>query len=217
MVCIGKVKFMIINRKVQRKFIYFKGRLYLWLERQINDLKSCREFSAIIPSTSRIYPQGSIENTSGNPSNVSLGNFTNVLGRLLTLSSGKIQIGDWCYVGYLSEIWSSESVTIGNRVLISHSVNIQDNTSHSLDPVERHAHYRKIMTTGHPSEPEDLPGIRSAPIVIEDDVWINFGVTILKGVRIGAGSVIAAGSIVTKDVPPHVFYRNEVTPIISAF
>ena len=33
------------------------------------------------------------------------------------------------------------------------------------------------------------------PIVIEDDVWISFGVTVLKGVRIGAKSVISAGSI----------------------
>lgn len=43
----------------------------------------------------------------------------------------------------------------------------------------------------------------SKPIYIEDDVWIATRVTILKGVRIGKGSVIAAGSIVTKDVPPY--------------
>jgi acetyltransferase-like isoleucine patch superfamily enzyme len=43
----------------------------------------------------------------------------------------------------------------------------------------------------------------SSPIYIEDDVWIATRVTILKGVRIGKGSVIAAGAIVTKDVPPY--------------
>ena len=52
-------------------------------------------------------------------------------------------------------------------------------------------------------------------IVIEDDVWISFGVTILKGVRIGCGSIIAAGSLVTDDVPPGMIYRCKVEPIIS--
>jgi len=39
-------------------------------------------------------------------------------------------------------------------------------------------------------------------IRIEDDVWIGFNCTILKGVTIGARSVIAAGSTVTKQIPP---------------
>ena len=49
--------------------------------------------------------------------------------------------------------------------------------------------------------------IRSQPlqtkggIVIEDDVWLGFGVIVLDGVRIGKGAVIGAGSVVTKDIP----------------
>ena len=81
---------------------------------------------------------------------------------------------------------------------------------------ERHSHFRHIMESGHPRLAKDLPGVSSAPVVIEDDVWISFGAIILKGVRIGAGSVIAAGSIVTEDVPPNVFYRCEVTPRTTA-
>ena len=38
-------------------------------------------------------------------------------------------------------------------------------------------------------------------IVIEDDVWIGPNATILKGVRIGAGSFIEPGALVTRDVP----------------
>lgn len=38
-------------------------------------------------------------------------------------------------------------------------------------------------------------------IIIEDDVWLGFGVIVLSGVRIGKGAVIGAGSVVTKDVP----------------
>lgn len=41
------------------------------------------------------------------------------------------------------------------------------------------------------------------PVIIEDDVWIATRSTILKGVRIGKGSVIAAGAVVTRDIPPY--------------
>lgn len=42
-----------------------------------------------------------------------------------------------------------------------------------------------------------------ADVVIEDDVWIGAGTIILKGVKIGRGSVIGAGSVVTKDTQPY--------------
>lgn len=39
------------------------------------------------------------------------------------------------------------------------------------------------------------------PIVIEDNVWLGAGVTVLKGVRIGRNSIIGMNSTVTKDIP----------------
>lgn len=42
--------------------------------------------------------------------------------------------------------------------------------------------------------------------VIEDDVWIGYGSTILTGVRIGKGSIIGARSVVAKDIPPFSVY-----------
>lgn len=44
-------------------------------------------------------------------------------------------------------------------------------------------------------------GTKSAPVVIEDDVWVGAHCIILKGVTIGARSVIGAGSVVTKSIP----------------
>lgn len=41
----------------------------------------------------------------------------------------------------------------------------------------------------------------NGPIIIEDDVWLGYGVIVLSGVRIGRGAIIGAGSVVTKDVP----------------
>ena len=45
-------------------------------------------------------------------------------------------------------------------------------------------------------------------VVIEDDCWIGSNATILKGVRIGRGSVIGAGAIVSKDIPPYSIYTG---------
>ena len=47
------------------------------------------------------------------------------------------------------------------------------------------------------------PQIKSKPVLIEDDVWIGFNATILKGVRIGEGAIINPGAVVVDDVPPH--------------
>src|SRR3954468_1786108 len=44
----------------------------------------------------------------------------------------------------------------------------------------------------------------SAPITIEDDVWLGGGVIVLPGVTIGAGSVVGAGAVVTRHVPAGV-------------
>lgn len=38
-------------------------------------------------------------------------------------------------------------------------------------------------------------------IVIEDDVWLSYGVVVLDGVTIGKGAVIAASAVVSKSIP----------------
>lgn len=43
--------------------------------------------------------------------------------------------------------------------------------------------------------------ISKGGIVIEDDVWLSYGVVVLDGVTIGKGAVIGAGAVVSRDVP----------------
>ena len=61
-----------------------------------------------------------------------------------------------------------------------------------------------ILTLKHNYMQRDIPikkqGFKNSKIIIEDDVWIGYGVIILPGVRLGRGSIIAAGSVVTKNV-----------------
>ncbi|SDS84115.1 acyltransferase [Winogradskyella sediminis] len=53
------------------------------------------------------------------------------------------------------------------------------------------------------------------PIIVEDEVWIGCGATILQGVVIGKGAVIAAGSVVNKNVPPKSLYGGVPAKLIK--
>ena len=111
---------------------------------------------------------------------------------------GRINIGKWCYVGPDTRIWSAAHISIGDRVLISHGVNIFDSLTHPISPKLRHAQFREIAIKGHPKSID----LSEAPVVIEDDAWIGAGAMVLRGVRIGARSIVGAGSVVTRDIPP---------------
>lgn len=102
------------------------------------------------------------------------------------LDNTKLTIGDRSGISN-STIYVTESITIGNDVNIGVDTCIWDGDGHSLKYNERI------------QRPET--GMRSAPVVIKDGVFIGGNCMILKGVTIGERSVIAAGSVVTKDVP----------------
>jgi acetyltransferase-like isoleucine patch superfamily enzyme len=158
---------------------------------------------------SRLIDGGSVVNIRGVRSAIKVGAGSVIAGHLLTFAhGGRIAIGSWCYVGANSRIWSAASIDIGDRVLISHNVNIHDCDSHPREPSLRHRQFVSIATSGHP---RDLEGVAAAAVRIEDDAWIGFNVTILKGVTVGSRSIIAAGSIVTSDVPPDSIFIGGAT------
>lgn len=100
-------------------------------------------------------------------------------------SDAKISIGN--NVGMSStRMWISKGLTIGDNVKIGACVLLIDTDSHPID-------YKLRRTSNE--------GVKSAPIVIEDDVWIGAHSIVLKGVTIGARSIIGAGSVVTKSIP----------------
>jgi maltose O-acetyltransferase len=90
-----------------------------------------------------------------------------------------------------------------------------DTDSHPIDPHERNQHFLHVMRKGHPADSANMKNVASEPVIIGDDCWISFGVTILKGVSIGPRSVIGAGAIVTSDVPQDSLYFNRVRPVIT--
>ncbi len=170
--------------------------------------------SAMVDPGARFAPGADVVNILGDRAAIRIGHGTVLAGQLLTFGhGGRIEIGDWCFVGPGSRIWSAASIRIGDRVLISHNVNIHDSDSHPMDAAERHAQFVEIVRRGHPRA---MPAIRSAPVVIGDDAWLGFNSVVLKGVTIGTGAVVAAGAVVTRDVPPwSVVAGNPATVVRS--
>ena len=163
------------------------------------------------PSSVKFMPESRVVNLRNNRVLINIGANTVVRGELLTyMHGGSIDIGDYCYIGEDSRIWSANRIYIGNRVLIAHNVNIHDANDHPINPIERHEHYKKIITTGHPKQ----VNMKSAEINIEDDVWIGFNSIILKGVTIGRGSIIAAGTVVDRDIEPFTIVAGNPARII---
>src|SRR6202453_2684566 len=74
-----------------------------------------------------------------------------------------------------------------------------------------------IITTGHPLEPSQRRAATiGKPIVIERNVWIAAGATIIGGVTVGENSVVAAGSVVTKDVPRNTLVGGNPARVIRS-
>lgn len=120
-------------------------------------------------------------------------------GIISTRKSGAIiEIGN-CVGITGGTICAENKIQIGNHVLIGANCLIADTDFH---PIESEAR-KHCINAGE-----------SAPIAIEDDVFIGANCIILKGVRIGKGACVGAGSVVTKDIPPSVLCAGNPAKII---
>ena len=132
-------------------------------------------------------------------------------GDLLTFAhGGRIAVGEWCYIGEGSRVWSAGQINIGDRVMISHNVNIFDSLTHPVDHILRHRHFRAIATTGHPRQID----LGERPVRIEDDAWIAAGAVVLRGVTVGKAAIVGAGAVVTHDVPPFAIVAGNPARVI---
>lgn len=153
----------------------------------------------------KLSPTARIRNIRGLTSAIKVGAHSFIAGELLTFAhGGQIEIGQWCFIGEGARLWSASGIRVGDRVLISHNVNIFDSLTHPLDARQRHQQFRAIMLQGHPREID----LGERPVEIGDDVWIGANSCILRGVSIGAGSVVGAASLVAHDIPTGCIYAG---------
>jgi acetyltransferase-like isoleucine patch superfamily enzyme len=97
-----------------------------------------------------------------------------------------------------------EEIRVGRNVFINQNCTFYDlGGLHIADDVMIGPNV-SIITSGHPLDPSLRRSVTIGKrIVIERNVWIAAGATIIGGVTVGENSVVAAGSVVTKDVPPN--------------
>jgi acetyltransferase-like isoleucine patch superfamily enzyme len=166
---------------------------------------------ADIDPTAVIHPTASLQTQGHSRDALRVGAHSHVRGELLLFGhGGRITLGEYCYVGEQTRIWSAKEIRIGNRVLISHLCTIMDNLTHPLNPTQRHQQFRDMITTGHPRELD----LDEQAVIIEDDALISCHCVVLRGVRIGRGAVIGAGSVVTRDIPPMVIAAGNPAKVI---
>jgi acetyltransferase-like isoleucine patch superfamily enzyme len=152
----------------------------------------------VLHAGARLHSTARVVNIQGRADLIEVGASSIVRGELLVFAhGGSIGIGQSCYVGEGTRIWSASSIRIGSRVMISHGVNIFDNLTHPLDAHQRARHFDQISTTGHPGAID----LGERPVTIEDDAWIAACAIVLRGVTIGRGAIVGAGAVVTHDVP----------------
>jgi acetyltransferase-like isoleucine patch superfamily enzyme len=112
-----------------------------------------------------------------------------------TAGGRRIRVGHKVFINQCCTIYDMGGVDIGDLVMIGPNVS--------------------IITVGHAMEPSQRRKfIEAKPIVIQSNVWIATGATILGGVTVGENSVVGAGAVVTKDVPPGTFVAGVPARVI---
>jgi acetyltransferase-like isoleucine patch superfamily enzyme len=93
------------------------------------------------------------------------------------------------------------SISIGDRCMLGANCSVYSSDYHPLHPADRHDRRASAVQT--------------APVTLENDVWIGANALILKGVTVGASSIVGAGSVVTKSVPPGVIVAGNPARIVK--
>jgi acetyltransferase-like isoleucine patch superfamily enzyme len=105
------------------------------------------------------------------------------------------------YIGHNSYINTRTGLKIGRNTTMGHSVTIMDYDGHP------------ILFPGQSGNADSYGG-KSDPIIIGSNVWIGACSTILKGVKIGNGSIIGSKACVVKDVPPNCIVAGNPAKVI---
>ena len=103
-----------------------------------------------------------------------------------------IVIGEYCYINSGCVFYSGHGITIGNNVLIGPNCNLVPSNHNYLEKDVI------IRLQGH------MPS--KGGVVIEDDVWLGAGVTLLDGAHIRRGCIIAANSLVIGETEEYAIY-----------
>lgn len=132
----------------------------------------------------------------------------------------KLKKGINVYISPSVEIYSPQNMTIGDNVHIQFDCKFFAEGGVSVGEGCVFAHEVQILTRNHNYDSEDLEMIPydsryiNKPVTIGEYCWVGARVIILPGVTIGKGVVIGAGSVVTKDIPDYAIVGGDPAKII---
>lgn len=134
--------------------------------------------------------------------NVRISGISTLCGRNSAGSRAELVIGDNVDIGWQNSISVGTRVVLGDHVRLAGRVFLAGFPGHPLD-----ANKRRL---GLPEE-----DWQAKDIILENDVWVGTGATVLAGVSVGQGSIIAAGSVVTKSVPSGVVVAGNPAVVVK--
>ena len=112
-----------------------------------------------------------------------------------------LAVGDNVDISWQTTIAVGSVVMIGDNVRIAGRCFLAGYPGHPLDPVAR--------AQGLPETDDQVDDI-----ILEKDVWLATGVSVMAGVTIGQATIVAAGSVVTHDLPPGVLAAGVPAKVI---
>lgn len=134
-------------------------------------------------------------------------------------NEGGVVIGSKSFINSDTRLISRSSIVIGSNVTIAWGCTIYDHNSHSLSYLDRRKDLEQQLSSykasGSLTDNKDWGTVVSSAIEIQDDAWIGFGSTILKGVTVGKGAVVGANSVVREDVPPWTLVAGNPAVVIK--
>ena len=112
-----------------------------------------------------------------------------------------------------------EGLSIGNNVSIHQMCYIDAEGGITIGDDVSIAHRSTILSSNHiysnSQEPIKYQGMNLKETIINNNVWIGCGCTILAGVTIQSGSVVGANSLVTKDVQKDMIVGGSPAHVIK--
>ncbi|MCP4322946.1 MAG: acyltransferase [Psychromonas sp.] len=112
-------------------------------------------------------------------------------GRSCAKTAPTLIVGSNIDIGWMTTIAVGSTIKLGDNVRIAGRALLAGYPGHPLDP--------RARALGLPETDEQV-----GHIIIEDDVWLATGVSVMAGVTVGHGTIVAAGSVVTHDLPAMV-------------
>lgn len=121
-----------------------------------------------------------------------------------------VEVGRYSY-GELNIVSfnSNTLLKIGSFCSIGQNVSFVLEAEHNINAISTYPFKTAILKS------QKHEAFSKGNIIVDDDVWIGYGSTIMSGVHIGQGAIIAAGAVVTKDVPPYAIVGGVPAKVIK--